>query len=66
MIGHCVNECSSVENDCYNCGKTGNLIADCKGIIDTPSTGSVTTSLVCLKRRLTIYGKRFVMDLTCL
>lgn len=28
--------------------------------------GSITTSMVCLKSPLTIYGKIFVMDLFCL
>lgn len=35
-------------------------------IIDTPANGSVTTSWVCLKCLLTIYGKSFGMDLVCL
>lgn len=35
-------------------------------VIDTPDNGSLTTSLVCLKCPLTIYGKSFSMDLVCL
>ena len=35
-------------------------------VIDTPSSGSVTTSLVCLSCPLTIYGRDFVMDFVCL
>ena len=42
--------------------------SDMKGsmVIDTPASGSVTTTCVCLKFPLTIYGKSFVMDLVCL
>ncbi|XP_050890552.1 uncharacterized protein LOC127095958 [Lathyrus oleraceus] len=35
-------------------------------VIDTSTNGPVTTSLVCLKFPLTIYGKSFVMDLVYL
>lgn len=35
-------------------------------VIDTPTNGSVTTSLVCLKYPLTIYGREFGVDLVCL
>jgi len=35
-------------------------------IIDTPSSGSVTTALVCRRCPLTIFGKHFGMDLVCL
>ncbi|XP_058766122.1 uncharacterized protein LOC131639659 [Vicia villosa] len=35
-------------------------------VIDTPSSDSITTSLVCLSCPLTIYGREFVMDLICL
>lgn len=35
-------------------------------VISTPTNGSVTTSLVCLKCPLTIVGKIFAMDLVCL
>ncbi|XP_058764750.1 uncharacterized protein LOC131638219 [Vicia villosa] len=35
-------------------------------VIDTPSIGSVTTSLVCLNCSLTIFGKGFGVDLICL
>ncbi|XP_050897713.1 uncharacterized protein LOC127104575 [Lathyrus oleraceus] len=35
-------------------------------VVDTPGNGLVTTSLVCLKCPLIIYGKSFVMDLVCL
>ncbi|XP_050878306.1 uncharacterized protein LOC127082124 [Lathyrus oleraceus] len=35
-------------------------------IVDTSALGLVTTSLVCLKCPLTIYGKNFGMDLVCL
>ncbi|XP_050897050.1 uncharacterized protein LOC127103852 [Lathyrus oleraceus] len=35
-------------------------------VIDTLTSGSVTTSLVCLKCPLTIYGKNFAIDLVCL
>lgn len=34
--------------------------------VDTPANGSITTSLVCLKCPLNIYGKIFVMDLVYL
>lgn len=35
-------------------------------VIDTPANGSVTTSLVCVKCILTIYGRDFGVDLICL
>ena len=35
-------------------------------VIDTPASGSVTTSLVCLSCPLSIYGRDFAMDLVCL
>ncbi|XP_050878624.1 uncharacterized protein LOC127082430 [Lathyrus oleraceus] len=35
-------------------------------VIDTPTNGSVTTSLMCLKCPLTIFGKSFAMDLVYL
>ena len=35
-------------------------------VIDTSASVSVTTTYVCLKCPLTIYGKSFVMDLVCL
>ncbi|XP_058741280.1 uncharacterized protein LOC131613648 [Vicia villosa] len=35
-------------------------------IIDIPASGSVTTTYVCRKCPLTIFDKRFVMDLMCL
>lgn len=35
-------------------------------IVDTPTLGLVLTSWVCLNFPLTIYGKRFGMDLVCL
>ncbi|XP_050896385.1 uncharacterized protein LOC127103148 [Lathyrus oleraceus] len=35
-------------------------------VIDTPTNGSITTSLACLKCPLTIYDKSFAMDLVCL
>ena len=35
-------------------------------VINTPSSGYVTTTYICLKFPLTIYGKSFVMDLVCL
>ena len=35
-------------------------------VIDTPTNGSVTTSLVCLNYPLTIYGRDFGIDLICL
>ncbi|XP_050884013.1 uncharacterized protein LOC127087186 [Lathyrus oleraceus] len=34
-------------------------------VIDTPTNGSVTISLVCLNCSLTIYGKEFGVDLIC-
>lgn len=35
-------------------------------VIDTPTNGLVTTSLVCLNCPLTIYGRDFGIDLVCL
>ena len=35
-------------------------------LIETPANGSVTTTFVCLKCPLSIYGKSFLMDLVCL
>ena len=35
-------------------------------VIDTLTNGSVTTSLVCVKCILTIYGRDFRVDLICL
>ena len=35
-------------------------------VIDTPSKGSMTTSLVCLKFPLLIFDKYFATDLVCL
>ena len=35
-------------------------------VIDTPASGSITTTFVCSRCPLTIYGKSFVMDLVCL
>ncbi|XP_058725664.1 uncharacterized protein LOC131596957 [Vicia villosa] len=35
-------------------------------VIDTPSMGSVTTSLVCLNYSLSILGEDFIVDLICL
>ncbi|XP_058784758.1 uncharacterized protein LOC131659607 [Vicia villosa] len=34
--------------------------------MDTPASGSVTTTYVCSRCPLTIFGKRFGMDLACL
>ena len=33
---------------------------------DTPASGSVTTSLVCLSCPMTTFGRDFAMDLVCL
>jgi len=35
-------------------------------VVETPAKGSVTTSLVCLKCPLSIFGRDFVADLVCL
>lgn len=35
-------------------------------VVETPASGSVTTSLVCLKCPLSIYDRDFVVDLICL
>jgi len=37
-----------------------------KMVVETPTKGSVTTSLVCLKYPLSIFGRDFTMDLVCL
>ncbi|MCI84132.1 cellular nucleic acid-binding protein, partial [Trifolium medium] len=34
--------------------------------IDTPSSGSVITRLVCLNCPVTVFGRNFVMDLVCI
>ena len=35
-------------------------------VVDTPTKGPVTTSIVCLKCPLSIYDRDFVVDLVCL
>jgi len=35
-------------------------------VVETPAKGSVTTSLVCLKCPLSIFGRDFTVDLVCL
>ena len=48
--------------------RLGLNLSDMNGsmVIETPANGSVTTTRVCLKCPLTIYGKSFLMDLVCL
>ena len=48
--------------------RLGLNLSDMNGsmVIETPANGSVTTTRVCLKCSLTIYGKSFLMDLVCL
>jgi hypothetical protein len=51
------------------CARRLNLVLSPLGgdmVIDTPSSGSITTALVCLSCPLTIYGREFLMDLICL
>ena len=57
---------SFISTECAQCL---NLLLSSMGgemVIDTPASGSVTTSLVCLSCPLTIYGRDFAMDLVCL
>ncbi|XP_058782496.1 uncharacterized protein LOC131656981, partial [Vicia villosa] len=52
-----------------DCAKRLNLeISDIHGsmIIDTPASGSVTTSFACLNCPIDIFGREFGMDLVCL
>jgi hypothetical protein len=35
-------------------------------VVETPTKGSVTTSLVCLKCPLSMFGRDFAVDLVCL
>jgi len=35
-------------------------------VVETPGKGSVTTSLVCLKCSLSMFGRDFEVDLVCL
>ncbi|RHN51999.1 putative nucleotidyltransferase, Ribonuclease H [Medicago truncatula] len=43
-------------------------ISDMKGemVVETPAKGSVTTSLVCLRCPISMFGRDFVIDLVCL
>ncbi|XP_020209442.1 uncharacterized protein LOC109794406, partial [Cajanus cajan] len=43
-----------------------NLIQDFDLVVETPTNGPVTTSLVCLKCPLTVSDKQFLVDLICL
>ncbi|RHN78855.1 putative nucleotidyltransferase, Ribonuclease H [Medicago truncatula] len=46
----------------------GLVLSDMNGemVVETPAKGSVTTSLVCLKCPLSMFGRDFEMDLVCL
>ncbi|XP_050895381.1 uncharacterized protein LOC127101999 [Lathyrus oleraceus] len=79
VLGHHAVECSTLI--CFLCGKAGHIDNECKNIVilclmvsamndimvnDTPVNGLVTTSSVCLKFPLTIYGRNFGVDLVFL
>jgi len=52
-----------------NCAyKLGLVISSMNGemVVETPAKGSVTTSLVCLKCSLSMFGRDFEVDLVCL
>ena len=57
---------SFISRECAN--MLGLKLSDMNGskIMNTPASGSVTTTYVCLRCPLTIYGKSFVMYLVCL
>ncbi|RHN40786.1 putative nucleotidyltransferase, Ribonuclease H [Medicago truncatula] len=53
----------------FDCASTlGLVMSDMNGemVVETPAKGSVTTSLVCLKCPLSMFGRDFEMDLVCL
>jgi len=52
--------------DCAS--KLGLVMSSMNGemVVETPAKGSVTTSLVCLKCPLSIFGRDFTVDLVCL
>jgi len=55
-----------VDADCAS--KLGLVMSSMNGemVVETPAKGSVTTSLVCLKCPLSIFGRDFTVDLVCL
>lgn len=57
---------SFIATDCAS--KLNLVVSNMRGemVIDTPTKGSVTTSLVCLKCPLSIFDKDFVVDPICL
>jgi len=52
--------------DCAS--KLGLVVSNMNGemVVETPAKGSVTTSLVCLKHPLSMFGRDFEVDLVCL
>src|SRR3954463_5199529 len=55
-----------ISADCVN--RLGLVLSSMNGemVVDTPTKGSVTTSLVCLKCPVSIFDRDFVVDFVCL
>ncbi|XP_058767090.1 uncharacterized protein LOC131640722 [Vicia villosa] len=80
-VGHKSTVCTAGTTRCFHCGKIGHEALECKHaemrlglvlssmngemVVDTPTKGSVTTSLVCLKCPMSIFDRYFLVDFVC-